>query len=309
MEPLASIVITTRNRKKELEKALISAISQRVQGRLEIIVVDDGSTDGTSELVHSRFHDVKVFRAESSRGYIVQRNQAALLATGAFIFSIDDDAIFSERTIVADVLREFDDLAIGAVAIPFVDVNREPNVVRQLAPDCAQRHIGPSFIGTAHALRRDVFLKLGGYRESLFHQGEESDYCLRMLAAGYVVRLGRSDVIFHFESPRRDFARMDLYGRRNNVLFAWHHVPWRFLPLYLAATTWNGLRHGMRVGRTWQMVKGLCQGYGAIWKERHQRSPVPTAVFKLYRELVKRNVIPLSEIEGRLPARSPLESA
>ena len=130
-----------------------------------------------------------------------------------------------------------------------------------------------------------------------------------MLAAGYVVRLGNSDVIHHFESPRRDFRRMDIYGRRNNILFAWHHVPLRLLPLYLAATTWNGLRHGMRVGRTAIMVNGLIRGYGAMWKERHQRLPVDVSVFKLYRELVRRNIVPLSEVEQRLPSALPLEPA
>ena len=42
-----------------------------------------------------------------------------------------------------------------------------------------------SFIGFAHLLRRDVFLDLGGYQESFIYYGEEKDFCLRLLDAGY----------------------------------------------------------------------------------------------------------------------------
>ena len=48
------------------------------------------------------------------------------------------------------------------------------------------------------------------------------------------------------------------------------------------------------------MMQGLGQGYRAIWQERKQRSPVSTATFNLYRELVKRQMVPFSEIENRL---------
>jgi hypothetical protein len=247
---------------------------------------------------------VKLHRFETSRGLIVQRNYGARVAATPIIFSLDDDACFTSETIVADVVRQFDLPEIGAVAIPFINVCQNPDLIMQQAPDGSGVLICSSYIGTAHALRRDLFLRLGGYREALFHQGEEGDYCLRMLEAGFVVRLGRSDPIHHFESARRDFRRMDIYGRRNNVLFGWYNAPVRILPVYLAATTWNGILHGLRVGRPSVMMRGLGQGYRAIWQERKQRSPVSPAAFSLYRELIKRQVVPWSEIEGRLPAKT-----
>lgn len=300
MSPQASIVITTRNRRDDLEKAVVSALAQKLEGGVETIVIDDGSTDGTSEMIAAKFPQVRLHRSEASKGLIVQRNHGARLAIAPIIFSIDDDACFSTDNIVADVLKQFDLPAVGAVAIPFINVCQDPDLIMQKAPDVSGEFVCSSYIGTAHALRRDLFLRLGGYREALFHQGEEGDYCLRMLDAGYVVRLGRSDPIHHFESPRRDFRRMDLYGRRNNVLFGWHLVPAPILPAYLAATTWNGLWHGLRVGRPWTMMEGLGQGYRAIWQERKQRAPVAPAIFRLYRELVRRQSVPYLEIESRL---------
>ena len=303
MSPQASIVITTKNRRDDLEKAVASALAQKVDGGVEVIVIDDGSTDGTAALVAARFPQVHLHRFEPSRGYIAQRNFGARAATAPIIFSIDDDAVFPTETIVADILRQFDLPSVGAVAIPFINVRQDAHKILQAAPAGAGPFVAPSYIGTAHALRRDLFLSLGGYREALFHQGEESDYCLRLLEKGYVVRLGISDPIHHFESARRDFRRVDLYGRRNNILFGWYNVPAVILPAYLAFTTWNGLIHGFRVRRPWTMIEGLAGGYRAIWTERKQRAPVGQKAFRLYRKLVRRQAVPYAEIENQLSGK------
>jgi GT2 family glycosyltransferase len=154
-----------------------------------------------------------------------------------------------------------------------------------------------------------LFLSLGGYRETYFHQGEEGDYCLRMLQAGYVVCLGRSAPIHHFESSRRDFRKVDLYGRRNNVLFGWYNVPFTILPVYLAATSWHGLAHGFRVRRPWTMVEGLLKGYHAIWTYRGERAPVSVAAFRLYRELVRSGTMLGGQVLGRLPLPANIPAA
>src|SRR5262249_30284552 len=148
----------------------------------------------------------------------------ARLATTPFIFSIDDDAAYSTPYVVEQTLADFDAPRIGAVAIPYIEPSKN-NCLMQQAPSRERVWITDSFIGTAHALRRDVFLQIQGYRETLVHQGEERDYCIRMLDHGWLTRLGCSDPILHYESPRRDFGRMDYFGRRNDILFAWHYVP------------------------------------------------------------------------------------
>jgi len=305
MTPPVSIIITTRNRREDLEKAVASAVAQEVAGGVEIIVVDDGSTDGSAEMIAEKFPQVLLHRSEKSRGYIVQRNFAARVARAPILFSIDDDAIFSTPSIVADILRQFDGPRVGAVAIPVINVCQDAHLMMQQAPDDDSVYVCPSYIGTAHALRRDLFLRLGGYREAFFHQGEEGDYCLRLLQAGYIVRLGRSAPIHHFESPRRDFRRVDIYGRRNNVLMGWYHVPGRLLPAYLAITSWHGLRHGLAVRRPWTMVEGLACGYGAIWGQWQQRVPVSHGIFRLYRHLVRQRATPCVEAVRRLSELVP----
>ena len=76
--------------------------------------------------------------------------------------------------------------------------------------------ITPSYWGTAHAVRRDLFLALGGYREELGEMFEEVDFCLRMLNTGYATRLGRATPLHHYESAKRIQPRKVFHVWRNN---------------------------------------------------------------------------------------------
>ncbi len=271
-------------------------------------MIDDGSTDGTAEMVRREFPLVRLEHREESRGYIVRRNEAAHVATAPIVFSLDDDAKFSSLRVVAQTLREFDDPRIGAVAIPFRNVPQD-ETDHQRSPLPGVRFVTDSFIGTAHAVRRDVFLSMGGYREELVHQGEEKDLCIRLLNAGYVVRLGSSDRINHYESPVRDFARMDYYGRRNDVLFAWQNVPMPYLPLHLTATILKGALYAVTRARyPTKMFAGAWRGLMECLSGRFPRQPVARKTYRLHRRLRKRdallsfliekNVARLANVEG-----------
>jgi glycosyltransferase involved in cell wall biosynthesis len=299
MSPQASIVITTRNRRDDLKNAIVSALAQKLEGGVETIVIDDGSTDGTAQWVRAEFPQVALHRFEESKGLVVRRNEGARLARGEIIFSIDDDAIFTSPHTVKQTLREFDSPRVGAVAIPYIEPHKS-SITQQQAPPGNIVFIKDAFIGTAHAVRKDLFLSLGGYREFLVHQGEERDFCIRMLAAGCVVRLGRADVIHHMESPRRDYQRIDFYGRRNDILFAWYNVPWPYFPLHLAGTILNGFISIARTGRPASMLRGMASGLVECFRRWPERRPVSLAVYTLNRLLKKKGPFPLDQIEAHL---------
>jgi glycosyltransferase involved in cell wall biosynthesis len=300
----ATIVIATKNRSHELRAALASAIQQ--VPAVDVLVMDDASTDGTAGMVRAEFPSVRLETSKVSQGYIVQRNLAARLADTPLIVSIDDDAIFPSRLTVAQTADEFNDPTVGVVAIPFIEP-RKGACIAQLAPYRDACWVTDSFIGTAHALRRDLFLQAGGYRQQLVHQGEERDYSIRLLAGGYVVRLGTADPIHHLESPNRSTARMDYYGRRNDVLFAWHNVPSRWLLLHLAATSMNGVRCMARCRHPSQMLRGMLAGYIGIFRQWSERASVSPPVYKLSRVLRKNGPRSLESIRHLLPSPSRLQ--
>ena len=122
----ATVIITTRNRRDDLLKAIASAMAQTAKP--EVLVVDDASTDDTSSAVARKFPSVQLHRSDRAMGYIVQRNYAARMARTPIIFSIDDDAVFSTSRIVEETLRDFEHSRVGAVAIPYADVNQSPTI-------------------------------------------------------------------------------------------------------------------------------------------------------------------------------------
>ncbi len=296
--PQATVVITTRNRKDDLRRALNSVFAQTVP--VEVIVTDDASEDGTPDLVGSEFPDARLLRSEICLGLIAQRNRAAREASTEFIFSLDDDAEFGAEDTVERTLRDFDHPRVSAVAVPHVDTQTHLGG-NAPAPD-DQLWCVASFTGTAYALKRSVFLGIGGFREDLVHQGEEGDYCLRLMDGGHVVRLGRASEIQHHESPRRSFDRMDYYGRRNALLFAWRYTPLGWLLPHLAATSVNGVLQSIRTRRFLKPLKGMLAAYCSILLGKSPRQPVSCGVYHLFRSLKKGGAQTLSTFESQLPA-------
>ncbi len=103
MDPLVSVIVATYNRKELLEKTLESILNQ-TYSNLEIIVVDDASTDGTMEL--RLFHNqskIRYIRKENNSGPSAARNVGIRNAKGDLIAFIDDDDLWEKDKIKRQV--------------------------------------------------------------------------------------------------------------------------------------------------------------------------------------------------------------
>jgi GT2 family glycosyltransferase len=303
MTPAAAFVIPTRFRTVELCTLLRSILVQTVP--VEIHVMNDGDNDGAAQMIQSEFPQVHYHRIAAERGPAFQRNRGIEICSTNIVFPVDDDTLFVSPWTVEQTIAEFDHPRVAAVGIPYINVRQNP-MVRQRAPAAGGIYVAHAFVGAAHAIRRDVFLKYRGYREHFFYMGEEGDLCLRMLQAGYVTRLGSADPIHHLESPNRVLARASFCGRRNDILFAWHNVPLPYLPLHLLATTLNGLCCAAVSKHPLRMIHGTMAGYLACLRHWRGRIPVECGIYKLYRWLKRREPRRLEEIERCLP---PLDMA
>ena len=289
----------TKDRRESLRHALASALAQ--EGEIEVLVVDDGSADGTAEMVRADFPGVRLERFSSSAGLVVRRNFAVRVARAPVVVSIDDDAVFTAPDVVAQTLRDFDHPRIAAVAVPYVDV-RHGDAQLQRAPDDDVPWVGATFRGTAFAVRRAEFLALGGFREAIFHQGEEADFTLRMLDAGWLVRFGRAAPIHHFESPTRSLRRMYVYGRRNEILLCFTYLPFPGNVLIALGYAAKGVRHTPR-RQIPSSLRGIVLGVRDSWRLRSQRRPVRWRTVWLDRRLRLAGGLPLDEVERWLPDR------
>ena len=99
-----SVVITTHNRRRLAIRAIKSVLfSERPEDILEIIVVDDASTDATSEAI-SREVDTKLIRViknESEKLVSESRNRGLRESRGEYVFFIDDDVVLHSQTIAS----------------------------------------------------------------------------------------------------------------------------------------------------------------------------------------------------------------
>jgi GT2 family glycosyltransferase len=301
--PRVTVLITTRNRKDDLRTAITSCMAQTEP--VEILVVDDGSTDGTSEMVKAEFPGVRVERSEQTLGLVLQRNRGARLVTTPFFIILDDDAHFESPKTVSQTLRDFDHPRIAIIDIPmlnFIPSEKQPLITTpeeiRTSPKC---YVKREFHGGVSAFRHDVFMKIGGLRDEVMRQGEERDLSLRLLNAGYVVRAGTADLMHHHPSPNRDFTPWYYYGRRSEVLLAWWNTPMPQFLVQLAGVTVQGLISGLRRGYFVPSVKGLLAGYAACITGRTKRAPVGRSAYRVSRILRKRGFVNLDDIEKDLP--------
>jgi glycosyltransferase involved in cell wall biosynthesis len=113
--PLLSVVIPTRNRAHLVCEAVESAVSQR-DGQVEVIVVDDGSTDDTADVLARRFGSrIRLLRLPDRRGVGAARNAGVRLASGELLAFLDDDDLWLPGKLNAE-LRVLDSFP-GAEAV------------------------------------------------------------------------------------------------------------------------------------------------------------------------------------------------
>lgn len=295
----ATILITTKNRKNDLKRALTSAV-QQTGVRKEIIVIDDGSMDGSQEMVLAEFPSVRLYRSEISKGRLFQRNRAVNLATEPIIVTLDDDAAFSSHNILNHTLNEFDNPRVGAVLIPLFDVFRNSKIELENRED-DEIYIKDAILAGSCAIRVDVFKELGGYREEWYYAGEEEEFSARLLQHGYIVRFGRSDPIYHYVSPVRKIGEITYYTARNSILFVWAYVPITILPIHLIGTIINNCLIGIKSGGLNFTLRGLFNGFAEVLRWRIKRYPLSYNLYKLLRRIKKEGPLPLSKIEHILP--------
>lgn len=307
--PQASVVIPTWNRCDDLAVALASLMKQTVP--LEILVMDDGSDDGTEEMIRERFPSVQYHRHKRGNGPTALRKKGVGLASCEVVFPFDNDIELVHPNTVEQTIREFDHPRVGAVAVPFIEKSRDPDEVFQRPPSEEGIWVLDRYMGAVSGLRRSMFLKLGGYRSDQYYFGEESDLAVRMLAAGYVVRAGRADPIHHIRSTTsRPSAFSFEQGRINGMLLPWHYAPLRYLLPHWASTVRASLVFGVKSGQLGVALKGLAKGWGACLRRRHHRRPIPVPMYRLWTRLRRQGPRLLADIENQLvDLNQPVSSA
>lgn len=244
-----SIGVTTRNRPASL-RACLRSIAAVLGGSLDVLVFDDTSDTPVVEQLSGveALPPLRVFRDERHRGNIAGRNELMRQAAHDLVLLLDDDTVLLDPNSVRRALEVMErDPEVAAIAFAQAEADGRP------WPDAMQAGRGKAacrvtaFVGFAHLLRRPVFMALGGYQERLVFYGEEKEYCLRLMAAGYRVVYLPDALVAHVPDPGgRDARRYTRYVIRNDCLCAFYNDPW---PLAIVGLPVRFLRYRRMTSR------------------------------------------------------------
>ncbi|HUV03877.1 MAG TPA: glycosyltransferase family 2 protein [Armatimonadota bacterium] len=216
-KPLVGVLIVTRNRKADVLEC-VEAVMRSSYRHRAVYVVDNASTDGSSQAIAEQYPDVRVIRSGENLGFAGGNNlgMAGMLDDGVdAVFLINDDAVVAQDGLekLVDGLRD----STVAVVSPKVLLHGEPGVIwsagGRVDPRTGvsvQRHYGEAdrgqadevaeidyAIGCAMLVSADVIRRVGLMDSRYFMYYEEADWCRRIRHADYRIMYVPQSRVWH----------------------------------------------------------------------------------------------------------------
>lgn len=225
-----SIIIVNTNNCKILEECLASVFAATHSPKLEVIVSDNGSTDGSQEMIRSKFPQVKLIENGENLGFIKASNKGLNLASGRYLMLLNDDTLVKDSAL--DKMMDFMDANPMAGACGPLLLNPDGTPQRQGGL------FGSKFwksnelkevkfiIGACLMLRREVFEQIGPMDEKLFFYNDDLDWCMSIRRAGWKIYFLPQAQVMHYGgySSKRVFnRRLFVEGFRGGLYFCRKH--------------------------------------------------------------------------------------
>jgi GT2 family glycosyltransferase len=214
-----SVIIVSYNTRQLLDDCLHSVFSVRApSGGVEVIVVDNGSSDGSSEMVADRYPQAKLIAGLENRGFSAANNMGAAVAEGDYLLYLNSDTVLSISALSEPLayLKANPDVGALTVRLVYPTGERDPDNHRgfptpwnafchfsglsRLFPnkprfngyfrtyeDFSTTHPVPVIAGSYMMMPHALDSQLGGWDETYFFYGEDIDYCYRIHEAGYSI--------------------------------------------------------------------------------------------------------------------------
>jgi GT2 family glycosyltransferase len=267
-----AVIIVSANSARWLEPCLSSVLAHAGGATLELIVVDNASTDGTRELVESRFPQVHVV-SSPNRGFAYGNNRGLECTAARYALLLNPDTELLQGTLreLIDVLDARPEIGLAGVrqvdgdGAPLPTIRRFPNAARALGEALFSERwpVRPAWAGErvldprAYAreqecdwtagsfmlVRREALRSAGVLDERFFLYSEETDLCLRVKHAGWrICHLPGMTIRHHAgkDGVRPTLIAQDALSRK---LYARKHLAPAHRGLFLGAV---GLRHLIR---------------------------------------------------------------
>ena len=228
--PRIAVAIVNYNTVGYLRDSLATV---RAAGADEIVVRDNGSTDGSVDMVQREFPEVRVLDSRDNPGYGAASNQAVAACDSPYVLLLNSDTLLARDTlhVLADHLDAHPRAAIVGPRLHNTDGSLQRSahgfprpmtlrpVVRHI-PGLRDRslltwpHDRPRAVqwlkGAALAIRRTAFDRVGGFDPDFFMYFEETDLCYRLIEAGWEIHFTPATTIVHKGGASTDQVRAEM---------------------------------------------------------------------------------------------------
>jgi GT2 family glycosyltransferase len=264
--------------------------------RLEVIVVDNASTDGSADMVEERFHgQVRVIR-RTVNSPTAGRNQGFKAARGEYILSIDNDIILPDKGVLRrgiQLFGQFPRVGLLAFKIGTLEHPDEPLPehwwYRVPLETWKHRFFYSDFFSEGAVLfRAQTLATSGGYDDQFFQYWEAVDLSLRLIRDGFEILycpvLACAELRIRGFQPTRRTA-INYLSLRNRLWIVWKHYPfWRGLRFALGRMA-VACMLSVRYGWVDYFFRGVKDGVFAPRSIREQRRPLNKGTWHKIKEI------------------------
>jgi GT2 family glycosyltransferase len=268
--PDVTVVVASRNRRDEL-------LSTLARHEAPVVLVDNGSTDGTVEAVRTAYPQVTVLPLPRNEG-AAGRTRGVRAAGSEFVAFADDDSWWAPGDLAraVKIMRAHPRLAVLNARILVGPEERLDPLCAEMADSALGTPAdlpGPAllgFVACAAMVRTEAFLAVGGFDPVVRFPGEEERVALDLATAGWGMAYADEVTIHHHPSPRRDAP-----ARRQAAV--WRARLLTGLMRYPAAALPGLLRDAARAGEPG--LRGLARAARDVPGALRRRRPVPARVW------------------------------
>jgi len=295
--PLVSVIVINWNGARHLP-ACLDALRAQTYPRLEIIVADNASTDGSQALIRERYPEVRLVALPENRGFTGGNNAGIAASTGAIVILLNNDtevapawvaalvdafARHPEAGTAASKMLLFDRRDTFHTAGDFYRVDGLPGNRGVWQKDVGQYDREEYVFGAcggALAVRRDVLEAIGLLDDDFFFSAEDVDFAWRAQLAGYRCVYVPGAVVYHRLAASGGDVTASYYNGRNFLYILAKDYPadlfrrhWRAVIGRQARIVWEALR-AWRGAAARARLRGIIAGLGGLPRMLRKRRAV-----------------------------------
>lgn len=196
---LVSVIVINFNGKKYLKNCFDSLLRGSYPN-IELILVDNGSSDGSVDFVRDAYKNVQVLDLKNNLGLAIASNKGAEIAKGEYLFFFNNDTVADSNLITRLVEAMEADSEIGIAGCNTYTYDGKCLINSGVACDILGYPYGkgePFYVDAGIFIRKQLFEKIGRFDEKLFLYGEDRDICWRVWLYGYKIKVVNDAKFFH----------------------------------------------------------------------------------------------------------------